>query len=387
MDAHAPLGPHRPLFATAALLWLLAALWWASRVQDPGPATLLPAGALHALLMSLGFMPLFFAGFAFTAPPRWLNVRPPDGRRLAPWAGVSLLGWSLLLFADAHQLPTLARLALLLPALSLAVFSGHLLRLCANSEARPSPHARAIAAGLAGCALLLLITAFFATQAGVVRRIALLGLHLCVGGTFAVALQRLTPFLHSEGRRRLRLLALLLCGLSLRGLLASTPAAHAVPGLPIATAMLELLLAALLARDATQPSLAKARRTPLVAQLWISYLWLAASFVLDAAAQLGWLPAAAGLHALTLGFMGGNLLAMVSRVTAVQHGRSVAADRFLYVLQLLLQAVLLTRIVAVLWPSSLLLGSAASGFALLALGWCLRYLPWLVARAPARKSP
>lgn len=378
MSTPAPLAPHRPLFAAAALAWLLGALWWAARLGGLAPPGLLPATTLHALLMSLGFLPLFIAGFAFTAPPRWLGLQPPDGRGLRPWAALALLGWGLLLAADVLGQAVPARLALLLPALALARFALGLLALCRRPGVRHAPQAWGIAAGLGACALLLALAALQLPDTQALHRLALLGLHLAVGGIFVLALQRLSPFLHHQGRRGPWLLALLLGGLLLR---VALPADAAGPGARWqgAAAAGELVLAALLLHDALQPALARARRTPLIAQLWLAYLWLAASFVLHAAARLGLLPAAAGLHALALGFMGGTLLAMVSRVTAVQQGRSIAVDGPLRALQLLLQGLLLLRLAACLWPRAELLTAAAGAFALLALGWLLRYLPWLLS--------
>ncbi len=50
------ISPHRPLFAAAAVLWLFSAGWWAGQVLGLlPPGGLLPAPALHVLLMSLGF--------------------------------------------------------------------------------------------------------------------------------------------------------------------------------------------------------------------------------------------------------------------------------------------------------------------------------------------
>ena len=69
-------APHRLAFASAVAVMSIAALWWwlvmvgrSSGAWHMGMAV--PETFVHALLMSLGFMPLFFTGFLFTAVPKW----------------------------------------------------------------------------------------------------------------------------------------------------------------------------------------------------------------------------------------------------------------------------------------------------------------------------
>ena len=78
-------APHRLAFAAATALMMIAALWWALALTAGAlgwnwPQGM-PAPTVHALLMTLGFMPLFFAGFLFTAGPRWLGLPPVPARR------------------------------------------------------------------------------------------------------------------------------------------------------------------------------------------------------------------------------------------------------------------------------------------------------------------
>ena len=393
--------PHRPLFSAAAVLWPIAGIWWFLRLRG-GQATLLPASAMHGLLMSLGVMPLFIAGFALTTLPRWLGLpaTPAQGRALwLPAAGICL-AWCLLLLADGLGLRLAAALAAWLVGLLLAGLALRLLMLCGSPAARFSPHAWGLSAGLAWIALsqMLAALAIGLDHLLLLQIAARLGLCFGVAGVFALALQRLTPFLHLQGRRAPLLFAALLAGLALRGGLEIAALSDWRPsaGLAGLGALGFAALALLLWRDARRPELAAARRTPLVAQLYIGYLWLGLSFALEAWAQalaalglgaeLG--PGLAPLHALSLGFMGSTLLAMVSRVSAVQQGRSVAVDAWLWVLQALLQALTLLRLLGAIWPAAAgsLLTYAAAGFALVGFGWAGRYLPWLLRR-PGRRMP
>lgn len=390
MAARPLLAPHRPLFLAGGLLWLGSSAWWALQLWHPGSAPW-PTTPLHGLLMSLSFMPCFIAGFAFTAVPRWLDLPPVDARRLGAAIAVLLLGWLLALAAAGPLTSAVALVSgLALAALGLAALAVQLLVLCRQAAARDAVHAYALAAGLGLCALALaLAAASVATLQPLLLRLATrLGLWFGVASVFAVALQRLSPFLHQQGRRAPWLLMLLLGGLWLRGALdlaapwlAEPPAWLAVPAALSCAGVAALLLQAGLRRE-----LAAARRTPLLAQLHLGLLWLVLSFALEAAAlllasvgqagRLGLLP----LHALSLGFMGSTLLAMVSRVSAVQHGRSIAVDALLWGLQGLLQALTITRLLGAAAPA--LLAPAAAGFALLALGWTLRYGPWLLRGRP-----
>ena len=372
------LAPHRPLFAAAAAVWLMGALWWSWRLSAAGDAPgLLPPIELHALLLGLGFMPLFIAGFAFTAPPRWLGLVPPAGPVFVIPALLAVCGWALLIGGELLQRPALPGLGLLAAGLTQLGCAGALLRLCLQPQARRSPHALGLVAGMTLIGLSLLLAAGAPLDAARLRLATLLGLDCGVAGVFALALQRLTPFLHAHGRRAGGLFALLLAGLALRALLALAPPVPALAPLRWAALPFGVVLAALLLRDAWQPALAQARRMPLIAQLHLGYQWLAIALALQGLAGAGLIDEALPRHALYLGFMGTTLLAMAGRVTAVQQRRSVAVDGPLRAMQALLQLLTLTRLAAALWPAAALLPLAAGGFAVLAAGWGLRYGPWL----------
>ncbi len=390
------LAPHRPLFLIAALLWLLSSAGWALQLAHPRPSAL-PATAWHGLLMSLAFMPVFMAGFAFTALPRWLALPAVDARALAGPSATLLGGWllalpGLLMPGPAPLAPPLAAAGLALAALGLGGLALRLLRLCRQPQAARSGHAWGLCAGLLLCAAALALAALGALrgQALLMRLAAQAGLWFGVASVYALALHRLSPFLHAQGHRAAAPMALLLAGLWLRGGLAllqlcgiARPAWLLLP-----SALCCLGLAGLLLHAGQRRELAAARRTPLVAQLHLGLLWLVLSFALAAAALLAAALGAdtasaldrAALHALSLGFMGSTLLAMASRVTAVQHGRSIAVDALLWALQALLQALTVARLLAPCVPALLL--PAGLGFALLALAWGLRYGPWLLQGRP-----
>ncbi|HEY1392889.1 MAG TPA: NnrS family protein, partial [Methylibium sp.] len=98
-------APHRLAFAAAVLLLAASAQWWAALqlAREAGIAvhSALPPSIVHGLVMGLGFMPLFFTGFMFTAGPRWLAVAPVAAARLLPAITAQLAGWGVFMLA-AH---------------------------------------------------------------------------------------------------------------------------------------------------------------------------------------------------------------------------------------------------------------------------------------------
>src|SRR5690242_2959716 len=92
-------APHRLCFFVAASLLAATALWWLAallaRAAGTGwPWAVAPAVA-HSLLMGFAFMPLFFAGFLFTAGPKWLMRPSVDARVLLAPVGAYALGWGM----------------------------------------------------------------------------------------------------------------------------------------------------------------------------------------------------------------------------------------------------------------------------------------------------
>lgn len=83
---------------------------------------------------------------------------------------------------------------------------------------------------------------------------------------------------------------------------------------------------------------------PLVFVLHAAYAWLAVGYILIGAAAFGWgLPATAGLHALTVGGIGGMILAMMTRVSLGHTGRPLHAARLTVLGYLLLGLAALLR--------------------------------------------
>lgn len=391
-------APHRLCFFWAGVQWALSALWWAALLlaQALGfvwPSQLSPSVA-HGLWFGLGAMPLFICGFIFTAGPKWLRRPPVDTRRLRGAVASFTLGW-LLAVAGMHLDVRLAVAGLGLASLGLGALAWRAARLVAGSMRRDRLHAAAVAAALAVMALCLAGSALaLAWQRPHVLPVLLrLGLGWGVVVVFLVVSQRLLPFFGDgawpwlDARWPAWPLWLLSSVPLVQGAVAV--AAPWVGGSMTASALLagHLALVAVLSlrlslRWRGEPAL----RQAFVRMLFVALLWWDAALCLgtaawwpgmapDVASRLG----AAALHALTLGYLGGTLLAMATRVSATHCGRAVAIDGVARVLHALLQTAVLARVAAALSPASAwwLLPAAALAWLAVALAWALRHGYWL----------
>ena len=367
--------PHRRLFALATALWLAAALWWAAQLAAaaagrPLPPPVLPAGSAHALSMTLGALPLYFAGFLATALPRWAGVPAPDGHALRAPTAVAAAGW-LLWWPALYTAPAAAAGALGLAAVGLAGLVALLTRALRHGDPAAGPHARRALAGTAVCALGLGLAAV-AVAAPAPRALAAgpaLALWVGVAPVVLTAARRLSPWLGdggAPGRAALGAAALVAAG----ALPAADTLGWPVPlALRAAVALLLAVAAAALAWSLRRGALPRGQRTPMLRMLRAAAGWLALALLLaalrEAAAAaataaggpavrtqaLGALAAAcsqAATHALALGGVGGHWLAMVSRVTAVQAGQAQAPMATVWRLHGLLQALAAWRVLAAL---------------------------------------
>ena len=103
---HVLQAPHRLGFLLAVVVLVASGLWWALVQADRAGAGLglgyaVSPSLVHAAVMSFGFIPLFFAGFLFTAGPRWLNRPAPTAAQVQPALLAQAGGWLVWLVA-AH---------------------------------------------------------------------------------------------------------------------------------------------------------------------------------------------------------------------------------------------------------------------------------------------
>lgn len=382
-------APHRLCFFWAGCNAALAAAWWAAQLlaNTAWPWAVPPATA-HGLWFTLGAMPLFIAGFMFTAGPQWLKAPAVDTRPLRAPVAAFVGGWALAV-PGFHASALLAGCGLLLVALGWAGLCARLLRLVHEGTRPDRRHARLVAAAAVALVLCLLAAALAVALAdphaqAVVVRLSLWSVVL----VFGVVSHRMLPFLGDGAwdwadRRWPDWPLWAVASVPLLQALAA-PAAATHDGWRWCQALHLAAVAALSLRLVLHWRGHPALKQPLMGMLFGALAWWTVALLLLATAAVPLLPAdlsaragLAGVHALTMGYLGGTLLAMSTRVSTVHSGRPQAVDGLARALHALLQAAVASRVAAALWPAAaLLLDAAALAWAAVAMAWFLRHGRW-----------
>ena len=392
-------APHRLAFTAAALLLAGTALWWAlvlaARAAGVALPWAVPAPVAHGLLMALGFMPLFFIGFLFTAGPRWLGL--PEVKAVSlRWPVASMVGGWALAMPGFHLAAGLAAAGVAAVALGWSLAWWRFVQLLLTSRVPDKLHATLVAAagGIGAAALWLSVAALAAGDTAGVRAATQLALWGFLAPVFVTVSHRMLPFFTASAVPSVaawRPNALL--GLMLAALFAELPFALAElwwwPLPPAARALqaaLEAPAALLLLWMALRWGLVQSLKIRLLAMLHLGFVWLGVAFALAALshALMAWRGpehslGLAPLHALTMGYLGSTVLAMATRVTAGHSGRPLAADDLVWALFRVLQVAVLLRLASVLWPqqAAVLLLAAVAAWVLAMGGWAWRYGGWL----------
>jgi len=376
-------APHRLMFFAGATAVLTSMLWWtcllvAGYSGHAFPSAPVPAGWAHAVLTQYGMLPMFIFGFLLTVFPRWMNQPALSRRAYVPvFAGV--FGGYLL----AH-VGLLDRRPLLLAGLAM-MLAGWIAALIALGQILWRNRARdrhalscyaALVLGLCGLA------AFFAFTLGASWGYAFVAIKL---GTFGLLLPVYFTVCH-------RMIPFFSAGAAGPGYRSFKPA-WSLP-------MLWLLVLAHVAGELThrfdllwlvdvplslfflahwigwQPW--KCMKPGLLAALYLAFAWLPVAFALFAAQSVifrltgDFILGRAPVHALTIGFFGSMLVAMVTRVTQGHSGRPLAMGAIAWLTFVLLQAVVLMRIFAETTAKP------AFWLAITAGGWLIAFAPWVL---------
>ncbi|MFI4968895.1 MAG: NnrS family protein [Lysobacterales bacterium] len=376
-------APHRLMFFAGSSAVIVSMLWWAcflgaGYAEHPFPAPPVPAGWAHAVFTQYGMLPLFMFGFLMTVFPRWMRQPALTRRDYAPvFAGV--FGGYLLAHVGllGMKWALIAGIALMLGGWSAALIA--LGKILVRNGAKDR-HALScyVALVFGACGL----AAFGAFALGAPPQFAFVAIKL---GTFGLLLpiyftvcHRMIPFFSAnvvgphyrvfKPSWSLALLwVLLLAHLGLE-------LAHRYDWLWAADAPLALFF--LGHWLAWQPW--KCTRPGLLLVLHLGFAWLPIAFALYAAQSLiafsggGFVLGRAPVHALTVGFFGSILVAMVTRVTQGHSGRPLEMGAIAWLTFALLQLVAGTRIYAELAHE------APRWLVIAAFGWVLAFLPWVV---------
>jgi uncharacterized protein involved in response to NO len=391
-------APHRLGFSAGAVMLALSACWWLvillmRTVGGELPWIYAPATA-HSVLMALGFTPLFFAGFLFTAGPKWLNMPEVDAPRLLPHVVLTLLGWSLC-FLGFHLSSGLAATGMAMVALAWSGLIFKFATLWHKSIATDKLHATFVVLAGSYGALAMWVIAFglLTGQENVIRSATLSTLWIFVATVFSVVSHRMIPFFSTsalpflDAWRPMWLLWCMVGVLWFEGAMAGLEAW----GLPNTSTLhwlqvaVEGPFAVLMVWLAVRWGLVQSLKIRLLAMLHGGFLWLGIALALQALSHtlmalsdnqvsLGLAP----LHAMTMGYLGATLFAMGTRVASGHSGRPLAADNTAWTLYWVLQLAVLLRVVSALWPQagSAPLLAAIVAWTLAACGWALRYGNW-----------
>lgn len=394
-------APHRLSFACAHLLLIVGSLWWLgvqlARIGwwpgGPGTGAALSPTLVHGATMTFGFAPLFFAGFLFTAGPKWLQVEAPGARQLLAGVLLQALGWVLWLIGGQLDVP-LALLGGGLAGLGLLIHQLMFLRLIRASKAPDQIHARLIAvAGLLGLLAVGGLLASVATgQTDLGRTFIQSGLWAYVVLVYVTVAHRMIPFFTSSALpmvaawRPMWVLIFLVIALAHKLItLWFDWAGLDWPVWRVVSSFWMLVTGLVLLWLAFVWGLVQSLRIRLLAMLHIGFLWLGLGFLLDASGHfwaqitgnISWTLGA--LHITTMGFLGSLLLAMVTRVSCGHGGRTLVADSMVWGLFVVLQVATVTRVAAaLLGPEhyALLTVVAAGLWSVTVVPWALRLIGW-----------
>ncbi|GGL50313.1 NnrS family protein [Wenxinia marina] len=378
----------RPFFLAAALfglgvvpLWLLV---WQGRLAIPGPFQ--PVD-WHVHEMIFGYAAAVMAGFLFTAVPNWTGRLPTRG-----WPLMTLVAtWVAGRLAVAGLLPlSVLAVAAVDCAFLLAIGVMTVVEIVAGRNWRNLmvvvPVGLLFAANVTFHAEATLLGG-----AAIGRRLGLsviLFLVMLVGGRIIPSFTR--NWLAKAGASRMPVpfgrfdgVCLGVGGIALLG--------WSLWGETAAGAVLLLLAAALHAVRLARWRGPATWRAPLLLMLHLAYAFLPAGLLALSAAGLGLVPAAAGLHLLGIGGVGGMTVAVMIRATRGHTGRSLDAGPALTAAFGLIAGAALLRA----GGAALGLGGV-DGITLAALAWTagfallsVRLAPWLArpAVAPRRPNP
>jgi uncharacterized protein involved in response to NO len=332
-------APHRTLFFTGLLSLLAASTWWGLHLLARSTGTPVLALALqpapiwaHAYLMLFAVLPTMFFGFLFTVFPRWMNGPLVTRAKYVATALLFATG-TLLWLAGTFAGPALLLLACLATGAGLLVGTASLFRVLLAAP-QVVPHAIVVLVALcvqcvamAGFAYGLAESDDFALHFAV--RTSLWGGLLPV---FFAVCHRMVPFF-SQGAipgyvpwRPTWVLVAVVSLVYLRLLLGT---AGALAALPVVDVAIFLLTAWCALRWTSR----HARGNPLLWTLYAAFAWLPLALLLQAlrdgafALTGDWTLGRAPIHALGMGFFGGMLVAMVTRVTMGHSGRPLRMDR------------------------------------------------------------
>lgn len=376
-------APHRMMFFAGATAVIVSMLWWAcwlgaSWSGHAFPLAPLPPGWAHAAFAQYGMLPPFIFGFLLTVFPRWMGQPALQRRHYVP-VFVGMFGGYLLAHVGLLGLKPVLLLGIGMMLMgwmaALLALGGVLLR-ARGKDAHALSCFAALVLGFIG---LLCFAAFaLGASAGFATFAIKAGSFFLLIPIYFTVCHRMVPFFSAnvvgpgyrlfKPRWSLPLLWVLLAGHLLLDM-GNQLALLWLVDLPLAVLFLVHWIG-------WQPW--KCMKPGLLAALYLAFSWLVVAFVLYALQSVllffdqGFHFARAPVHALTVGFFGSMLVAMVTRVTQGHSGRPLQMGWVPWLTFVLLQIVALARLYAEITPES------ARWLVIAAFGWLLAFLPWVL---------
>lgn len=370
----------RPFYLIAALFAVLGVpLWMASYFGAAQPGAYLSGMAWHSHEMVFGFAVAVMAGFLLTAVRNWTGLPTLTGTALAGLAALWLLARLLMLTGPVGIAAIID--VMFLPALGVAI--GVPIRRSGNRRNYK------ILALLGALALLNLLfhLAHMNVVSTVLERIALMGALDLIAILIAVMGGRVIPAFTENAIPSVRLRRVLPVEAVAVGTLVLVLAAGLLrPWQPLpADAWVALLTLAAAAHGIRlllwQPL--QTRSNPLLWMLPMAYTWIPIALALRALAEAGEVSAIAATHALTVGAMGGLMMAMMMRSALGHTGRPLAAGPFEIAAFLLVQLAAVVRVFpGIIWPELYQVTVMLSGVA-----WSLAFAVFLARFGPMLMRP
>ena len=393
-------APHRLAFFAGAVMLFGVSIWWLTVLMLRFAGVVIPwavaPSSAHALLMSMGFVPLFFVGFLFTAGPKWLGMPQVSARNLLVPVVTIVVGW-LLCLIGIHAGAVLAGIGVMLVAFAWSNLTYQFMRLWRKSPSPDIVHASLILLScLAGAIGLWAVAIGWLTDHELWVRAATQACIWCfVASVFYAVSHRMLPFFSAsaipvlDAWRPMWLLGSMVAVMWLEGLGASLdilvwPSSE---GLQWTEVGVEALSAGVMLWMAVRWGLLQSLKIRLLAMLHIGFFWLGVTLALQAISHtlmalshdhrsLGLAP----MHALTIGYLSATMFAMTTRVSSGHGGRPLAADNVAWALYWILQLAACVRVYSAIDPQAgevpLLMAIAAWCIAM--CGWSWRYGNWFV---------
>ena len=351
-------APHRTLFFAGLLSLLAASVWWALHIVArytgaPLFALVLQPAPLwaHAWLMLFAVLPTMFFGFLFTVFPRWMNGPLVKRNEYAATAALFALG-TLLWITGTFVGPLLLLAGCMATGAGLLLGTIALFRVLISAP-QVVPHAVVVLTAL--CVQVVALAGFTFGVAGSND----FALHFAVrtslwGGllpVFFAVCHRMIPFFSQSAVedyvpwRPTWILVAVVTLCYARLLLGTTGTLSLLPWADAALVLLTLTCA-------VRWTSLRARGNPLLWTLYAGFAWLPVAVLLQLARDSvfvltgEWTLGRAPVHALGMGFFGGMLVAMVTRVTVGHSGRPLRMDRVTLACFIMLQLGAASRVLS-----------------------------------------